>query len=290
MLLIDCCYCGQFRVIREIWFWTNKFTQTHLPVPPHTKIRNTQFFEGNASTTSRILSRALWVRRSPFRSTFTYTRAKMATNAASYNPSKSYTLAFPDIISDKKTESVGEETDPVSGKPPPLSNETKAAVAGAANASTTGSHVPGQGAEKKIKTEKELERERKKAEKDAKFKEKKAKAAAAAVTPATISKTAEKKPKPRRRLEQPCRPTSRRHLLAQRKLSSPLTIRNTKRTTQLPSNPHGMPGGRRRGFSSPSLPQTAKSSQKANSLSSSHLRMSLESCIWVTLLAMPYKM
>lgn len=62
---------------------------------------------------------------------------------------------------------VGEETGPVSGKPPALSNETKDAVKDAASSSLTGSHVPGQDAgskvgtaesgagEKKVKSEKE---------------------------------------------------------------------------------------------------------------------------------------
>jgi valyl-tRNA synthetase len=62
---------------------------------------------------------------------------------------------------------VGEETGPVSGKPPVLSNETKAAVKDATSSSPTGSHVPGQDAsskagtaaadasEKKVKSEKE---------------------------------------------------------------------------------------------------------------------------------------
>lgn len=77
----------------------------------------------------------------------------MATNAASYNPSEK-----PKTNNDKivLTIAVGEETGPVSGKPPPLSNETKAAVADAAESSATGSHVPGQdGGEKKVKSEKE---------------------------------------------------------------------------------------------------------------------------------------
>ncbi|KUJ22727.1 valyl-tRNA synthetase-like protein [Mollisia scopiformis] len=110
----------------------------------------------------------------------------MATNAASYNP-------------------IGEETGPVSGAPPPVSNETKAALKDATNSSATGSHTPGQDAgskvgtaeagerEKKVKSEKELERERKKAEKQAKFDQKKAKAATAA--PVATSKNKEKKAK-----------------------------------------------------------------------------------------------
>jgi valyl-tRNA synthetase len=47
---------------------------------------------------------------------------------------------------------VGEETGPVSGKPPALSNETKAAVAGAAQSDPIGSHVPGQDAGSKVGT------------------------------------------------------------------------------------------------------------------------------------------
>ena len=62
---------------------------------------------------------------------------------------------------------VGEETGPVSGNPPAVSKETKAALADAAKSSPTGSHVPGQDAgsrvgttvpaegEKKAKSEKE---------------------------------------------------------------------------------------------------------------------------------------
>ncbi|KAL5320915.1 hypothetical protein ACEPPN_011725 [Leptodophora sp. 'Broadleaf-Isolate-01'] len=104
----------------------------------------------------------------------------MATNAASHNP-------------------IGEETGPVSGKPLPVSDETKAALADATNSSPIGTHVAGQDAGSKVgtaeagtkvKSEKELERERKKAEKQAKFDQKKAKAATAAPT---TSKTKEKK-------------------------------------------------------------------------------------------------
>ncbi|TVY85204.1 Mitochondrial Valine--tRNA ligase, partial [Lachnellula suecica] len=116
----------------------------------------------------------------------------MATNAASYNP-------------------IGEETGPVSGPPPPLSKETKAAVTDAAQSSATGSHVPGQDAgskagegEKKVKTEKELEKERKKAEKQAKFDQKKAKTAATA--PAASSKNKEKKAKAEKKAEEEALP------------------------------------------------------------------------------------
>ncbi|KAL3424874.1 Valine-tRNA ligase, mitochondrial [Phlyctema vagabunda] len=116
----------------------------------------------------------------------------MATNAASYNP-------------------IGEETGPVSGKPPAVSNDIKAAIADAANSDVTGSHTAGQDAgskvgtaaagdgEKKVKSEKELERERKKAEKQAKFDQKKAKVANAA--PAATSKTKEKKAKAEKKAE-----------------------------------------------------------------------------------------
>lgn len=47
---------------------------------------------------------------------------------------------------------VGEETGPVSGNPPALSSETKAAVANSAKSSAIGSHVPGQDAGSKIGT------------------------------------------------------------------------------------------------------------------------------------------
>jgi valyl-tRNA synthetase len=64
---------------------------------------------------------------------------------------------------------VGEETGPVSGPPPPLSKETKTALADSAKADPTGAHVPGKDAgskagiaqpadgEKKVKSEKERE-------------------------------------------------------------------------------------------------------------------------------------
>lgn len=79
---------------------------------------------------------------------------------------------------------VGESTGPVTGNPPAVAPETKAAVAKATKADATGSHAPGNETaaapgEKKVKTEKELERERKKAEKQAKFDAKKKQAAAA---------------------------------------------------------------------------------------------------------------
>jgi valyl-tRNA synthetase len=57
---------------------------------------------------------------------------------------------------------VGEKTGPVTGQPPPVSNETKAALAESAESSATGSHVPGRNAapvagegDKKVKSEKE---------------------------------------------------------------------------------------------------------------------------------------
>ncbi|CAJ2501037.1 Uu.00g038900.m01.CDS01 [Anthostomella pinea] len=86
--------------------------------------------------------------------------------------------------------------------PPPVSQETKSAVKGAASQSDgLGVHASGEDAdmastakaEPKVKTEKELEKERKKAEKLAKFQQKAAKAAQAA--PAAASKAKEKKAK-----------------------------------------------------------------------------------------------
>lgn len=58
------------------------------PTDPHQRTRTSQLFRLVASTTSKFLSRALWVRRSPYRFTFNYPLARMATNAASHNPSK----------------------------------------------------------------------------------------------------------------------------------------------------------------------------------------------------------
>lgn len=110
----------------------------------------------------------------------------MATNPASYNPA-------------------GIETGPVSGPPPPVSQEVKSAISEAASSSPLGSHVPGKDAgskvgtaeaadaEPKVKSEKELEKERKKAEKQAKFDQKKAKTASAPA--AAPSKNKEKKAK-----------------------------------------------------------------------------------------------
>jgi len=117
----------------------------------------------------------------------------MATNPASYNP-------------------LGIETGPVSGTPPPVSKEAKAALSEATASSPLGSHVPGQDAgskvgtaelaegEPKVKSEKELEKERKKAEKQAKFDQKKAKSASA--QPAASSKNKEKKAKAEKKAEE----------------------------------------------------------------------------------------
>lgn len=60
----------------------------------HTQSLSSQFFRENASTTSKIL-RSAW-RRSPFKITLKYpsTRFRMATNAASYNPSKEFKCYF----------------------------------------------------------------------------------------------------------------------------------------------------------------------------------------------------
>lgn len=76
----------------------------------------------------------------------------MATNAASYNPSINIIGLFGVACADILLSLVGEEAGPVSGKPPALSNETKAAVKEAASSSPTGSHVPGQDAGSKVET------------------------------------------------------------------------------------------------------------------------------------------
>jgi valyl-tRNA synthetase len=91
---------------------------------------------------------------------------------------------------------LGEKTAPVSGEPPAVSNDTKAAILQAAGQDKIGQSAPGQdggdsSAPKKEKTAKELEKERQKAEKAKKFAEKQAKlkqAAAAAPTPKTAKK------------------------------------------------------------------------------------------------------
>ena len=67
----------------------------------------------------------------------------MATNAASYNPSKNYGLVNKDMDWPEAI-IVGEKTGPVTGAPPAVSNDTKTALTDAAESSATGSHVPGQ--------------------------------------------------------------------------------------------------------------------------------------------------
>jgi len=84
----------------------------------------------------------------------------------------------------------------VTGQPPPVSDETKAALLGKSEQDTAQS-APGKdggdkGGEKKVKTEKELQKERAKAEKLKKFQEKQQKQAATA--PAAKA-AKEKKPK-----------------------------------------------------------------------------------------------
>lgn len=84
----------------------------------------------------------------------------------------------------------GEKTGPVSGQPPPLSNDTKAAILEAADGDIKGHNAPGQDGgdkqgEKKEKSERELAKERQKAEKAAKLaaKQEKQKAMQAASQP-----------------------------------------------------------------------------------------------------------
>ncbi|KAI9812446.1 MAG: hypothetical protein M1827_004677 [Pycnora praestabilis] len=112
----------------------------------------------------------------------------MAYNAASHN-------------------SMGAKTGPVTGQPPPLSEEAKDAITGSANGDSIGQHAPGQdGGDKqegeKMKSEKELEKERKKAEKAKKFSEKQAKTQKA--PPGAVpSKNKEKKAKQDAAKEEP---------------------------------------------------------------------------------------
>jgi hypothetical protein len=56
---------------------------------------------------------------------------------------------------------VGEQTGPVTGKPPPVSNETKAALVEAAKTSAVGQHVPGRDAGSKIGTVEAVDGEKK---------------------------------------------------------------------------------------------------------------------------------
>ncbi|KAK5172355.1 uncharacterized protein LTR77_003994 [Saxophila tyrrhenica] len=105
----------------------------------------------------------------------------MALNAASHNPT-------------------GEKTGPVSGQPPPPSDDTKNAVLEAANGDLKGHNAPGQDGgdkkgETKQKSEKELAKEKAKAEKIAKLaaKQEKQKAMAAASQPKQKEKKQQQK-------------------------------------------------------------------------------------------------
>ena len=105
----------------------------------------------------------------------------MALNAASHN-------------------ATGEKTGPVSGQPPPPSNETKDALLAAANGDVKGHNAPGKDggdkdSEKKQKSEKELAKEKAKAEKLAKLaaKQDKQKALAAASQPKVKEKKQQEK-------------------------------------------------------------------------------------------------
>nr|OQO28449.1 hypothetical protein B0A51_02998 [Rachicladosporium sp. CCFEE 5018] len=111
----------------------------------------------------------------------------MALNAASHNPT-------------------GEKTGPISGQPPPPSQDAKDAILQSANGDKQGHSVPGQEAGtdaaaavsggKKEKSERELAKDRAKAEKQAKFDEKQAKKKAQqASTPAKPAKEAKEKKK-----------------------------------------------------------------------------------------------
>jgi valyl-tRNA synthetase len=125
----------------------------------------------------------------------------MALNAASHNirtPIASMLMGRPDC---KLTfRPAGEKTGPVTGQPPPVSDESSRDILHAANNDATGQSAPGKDggdkdAGKKVKSEKELAKERAKAEKMKKFAEKKAKqdAAAAAAKPKENKKKAEVK-------------------------------------------------------------------------------------------------
>ncbi|KAI9845962.1 MAG: Valine--tRNA ligase, mitochondrial [Thelocarpon superellum] len=109
----------------------------------------------------------------------------MATNSASANP-------------------IGAVTGPISGPPPPASDETKTAIADAVGADPVGQHHPGQDAPPQAKTEKEVERERKKQEKAKKFAEKKMKSTSAEAAPPSKSK--EKRAKQEAAKEEPLPP------------------------------------------------------------------------------------
>ena len=62
---------------------------------------------------------------------------------------------------------VGEQTGPISGKPPPVSDETKAVLTEMAKSSVGGQHAPGKGAGSKVGTAETVNGEKKvKSEKD----------------------------------------------------------------------------------------------------------------------------
>ncbi|KAI7913008.1 valyl-tRNA synthetase [Pyricularia oryzae] len=136
-------------------------------------------------TTSRLLSRALLVRPSPF----IFRVATMATNSGRGNP-------------------IGSTKGPDDGTPPPLSQDTKSAIQETTSTGNPGTHAAGQDAgaaeaPAKVKTAKELEKERKKAEKQAKFEQKKAAAASKAAPAAGADKPKKEKAK---KAEEPALP------------------------------------------------------------------------------------
>lgn len=94
----------------------------------------------------------------------------------------------------------GEKTGPVSGQPPPPSDDTKATVLEAANGDMKGHNAPGKDGgdrdgEKKEKSERELAKERQKADKAAKLaaKQEKQKAMQAASQPKAKEKKQQEK-------------------------------------------------------------------------------------------------
>ena len=90
-------------------------SQKFIPRPrtafgfPHHILQFAQSLEVDVITTSKLLSRALWVRRPPFRLTLSYPRARMATNSASYNPSKEWKIATAKALTDKIFEQLGKK-------------------------------------------------------------------------------------------------------------------------------------------------------------------------------------
>lgn len=103
------------------------------------------------------------MRRTPCRINCTLSQVRMATNAASYNPSEEMSFQILSHLHRNTNDLplVGEETGPVTGNPPPLSGETKEAITNATQSSSMGQHASGKDAGSKVGTTEAIEGEKK---------------------------------------------------------------------------------------------------------------------------------